>query len=144
MKCRITLAEGAVLPVYQTEGSSGADVKAFLKTPITLDPGEYKAIPTGIYLEIPPGYEVQVRPRSGLAVKYGVTVLNSPGTLDCDYRGEVKVILINHSKRAFEVKNGDRIAQLVFSPVTLCEFEISETLSSTKRGEGGFGSTGVR
>ncbi len=140
---RIKAEKGAVLPQYQTKGAAGADISAFLTRSETLRPGEYKAIPTGLYMEIPEGYEVQVRPRSGLAFKHGVTVLNAPGTIDSDYRGEVKVILINHSDEPFVINNGDRIAQIVVAPVSRLPFEEVRDLSETERGEGGFGSTGV-
>ena len=131
------------MPRYATKGAAGADVSALLSSPITLRPGEYKAIPTGLYMEIPEGYEVQVRPRSGLALKHGITVLNAPGTIDSDYRGEVCVILINHSQKPFVIENGDRIAQLVTAKTSRLEFTEVDDLSATERGEGGFGSTGV-
>ena len=129
------------VPQYQTPGSAGCDLTSAEK--YTLKPGEYYLFKTGIYLEIPDGYEGQIRPRSGLALKHGVTVLNAPGTIDSDYRGEVKVLLINHSKKDFEVSNGDRIAQLVFSKVEQAQFVLKNDVSSTDRGSGGFGSTGV-
>ncbi|MBQ6782220.1 MAG: dUTP diphosphatase [Treponema sp.] len=138
-----TVAEGAVLPEYKTVGAAGCDVCAFLKEPVTLKAGERAMIPTGLAFAIPQGYEVQVRPRSGLAAKNGVTVLNTPGTIDSDYRGEVKVILINLGKDDFTVNNGDRIAQLVVAPVTLGAFQPVASLDQTERGAGGFGSTGV-
>ena len=134
---------GGVIPNYATEGAAGADISAYLSAPVTLRPGEYKAIPTGLFMEIPEGYEVQVRPRSGLALKHGITVLNAPGTIDSDYRGEVKVILINHSSEAFTIQNGDRIAQIVVARVHRLPFVEVDDLSATERGEGGFGSTGV-
>ena len=140
---RVRVEKGAVLPRYATEGAAGADVSAFLPSPITLLPGDYAAIPTGLYLEIPEGYEVQVRPRSGLALREGITVLNAPGTIDSDYRGEVRVILINHSRKPFVIKNGDRIAQFVVARTPRLDFTEVMDLSSTDRGEGGFGSTGV-
>lgn len=145
-KCvvKFTCASGAKVPSYQSKGAAGADVCAFLSEEVVIESGEYKMIPTGLFLEIPEGFEVQVRPRSGLAAKNGVTVLNTPGTIDSDYRGEIKVILINHSKQPFTVKNGDRIAQLVVASVVQADFESAEKLSETERGEGGFGSTGVR
>ena len=133
------------LPSYQTIGSSGADVRANLgKSEVTLDilPGERKLIPTGFCLEIPENYEIQVRPRSGLALKHGITVLNSPGTIDSDYRGEIKVIIYNHGNTDFVINNGDRIAQMVLSPVVKMELEETNDLPETIRGEGGFGSTG--
>lgn len=135
--------EGAIIPEYKTSGAAGADVCAFLSEPVVIKSGEFAMIPTGLSFAIPEGYEIQVRPRSGLAAKNGVTVLNTPGTIDSDYRGEVKVILINHGKDAFTVNNGDRIAQLIVAPVTQGVFEKAEELDSTERGEGGFGSTGV-
>lgn len=128
------------LPAYQTTGSAGMDICANIDW--LLHPGQWSAIPTGIFLEIPEGYECQVRPRSGLAFKNGVTVLNSPGTIDSDFRGEVKVILINHSNTPFVIQQGDRIAQLVFNKVETAVFELSDELSSSERGAGGFGSTG--
>lgn len=145
-KCviKFTCASGAKVPSYQSKGAAGADVCAFLGEDVVIESGEYKMIPTGLFLEIPEGFEVQVRPRSGLAAKNGVTVLNAPGTIDSDYRGEIKVILINHSKQPFTVKNGDRIAQLVVASVVQASFESAERLSATERGEGGFGSTGIR
>lgn len=135
--------EGAIIPEYKTSGAAGADVCAFLSEPVVIKSGEFAMIPTGLSFSIPEGYEIQVRPRSGLAAKNGVTVLNTPGTIDSDYRGEVKVILINHGKDAFTVNNGDRIAQLIVAPVTQGIFEKTDELDSTERGEGGFGSTGV-
>ncbi len=145
-KCEIKiLAENGVkIPSYQTSGAAGADVCAFLEnnSSIILKPFERVLVPTGIKMAIPNGFEVQVRPRSGLAAKNGVTVLNTPGTIDSDYRGEVKVILINLGKDDFEIKNGDRIAQLVVSPVTQGVFVKTDELDETDRGEGGFGHTG--
>ena len=138
-----TLAEGAVLPEYKTSGAAGCDLCAFLSQPVILQPGDRAMIPTGLAFAIPTGYEIQVRPRSGLAAKNGVTVLNTPGTIDSDYRGEVKVILINLGKEAFTVSNGDRIAQLVVAPVTIGAFQPVDSLDQTERGAGGFGSTGV-
>lgn len=138
-----TLAQGAILPSYQTAGAAGADVCACLSQPIVLEPGARAMVPTGLSFEIPYGYEIQVRPRSGLAAKNGVTVLNSPGTIDSDYRGEVKVILINLGSEPFAIAHGDRIAQLIVAPVEQAQFHVVESLSSTQRGQGGFGSTGV-
>ena len=143
MIIKLKLDKGVECPVYSTEGAAGADIKAAPGLSAVIRPGEYLAIPTGIYPEIPEGYEVQVRPRSGLALRNGVTVLNAPGTIDCDYRGEVKVILINHSDAPFTIEDGDRIAQLVVSSVTRARFIDADSLSQTERGEGGFGSTGV-
>lgn len=134
----------AVPPSYKTAGAAGADVCAFLEAPVVIESGARAVIPTGLFFEIPEGYEIQVRPRSGLAAKNGVTVLNTPGTIDSDYRGEMKVILINTGSEPFTVNSGDRIAQLVVSPVVQAAFVPSGTLSQTERGEGGFGSTGVK
>ena len=134
--------DGAKLPVYQTAGSAGADVCAFLKEDFVLEPMERAAIPTGLSFAIPEGYEMQVRPRSGLALKNGITCLNTPGTIDSDYRGEVKVILINLGKEPFTIRNGERIAQLVVKPVVCAGFAPVSILSKTERGAGGFGSTG--
>ena len=144
LNCPIILKEGALAPSYQTEGSAGADISAYLPSgPFTLTKGSFAAIPTGIFVEIPKGYEIQVRPRSGLAFKYGVTVLNAPGTIDSDYRGEIKVVLINHSDKDFIINDGDRIAQLVFAKYTRADYTMTDKLSETDRGNGGFGSTGV-
>lgn len=133
---------GVVIPEYKTAGAAGADVCAFVESPVELNPGDRALIGTGLFFAIPDGYEIQVRPRSGLAAKNGVTVLNAPGTIDSDYRGELKVILINHGKEKFTVNNGDRIAQIVAAPVTRAQFCAVETLDQTERGSGGFGSTG--
>ena len=130
-------------PEYQSLAAAGADLHAFLDSDLILKPGERAAVPTGICLEIPQGYEGQVRPRSGLALKNGIGLLNSPGTIDSDYRGEVKVILINLGQEPFTIKNGDRIAQIVFSPVIQAEFIPMDKLPGSERGDGGFGSTGV-
>ncbi len=132
------------LPSYETTASAGMDIRAFLDGKFTLLPGERKLIKTGLYIEIPEGYEAQVRPRSGLALKNGITVLNSPGTIDADYRGEIGVILINHSNQNFEINSGDRIAQLVFAKVEQAIWNLTDTLNDSQRGEGGFGSTGKK
>jgi dUTP pyrophosphatase len=132
------------LPAYSTPGSSGMDIRASLTAPVTLQPLERSLIPTGIFIEIPEGYEVQVRPRSGLAVKQGITCLNTPGTIDADYRGEVKVILINLSNEPQTIHSGDRIAQLVVQQVEQASWEPVEMLSITERNEGGFGHTGKK
>lgn len=130
------------LPHYQSDDAAGMDLYAAVDTPVSLEPGTHALVPTGLAMALPQGYEAQVRPRSGLAAKHGVTVLNSPGTIDADYRGEVKVILINHGPQAFEITRGERIAQMLVAPVTRASLtEVSE-LSETVRGEGGFGSTG--
>ncbi|MEI9935018.1 MAG: dUTP diphosphatase [Ferruginibacter sp.] len=130
------------LPAYATEGSSGMDLRANLEEPITLEPFDRTLIPTGIFMEIPIGYEAQIRPRSGLAIKQGITCLNTPGTIDSDYRGEVKVILINLSKEPHLIQNGDRIAQMVISKVETAILTSVQELQDTHRGEGGFGHTG--
>ncbi|MBI1836398.1 MAG: dUTP diphosphatase [Flavobacteriia bacterium] len=132
------------LPKYETSASAGVDLRANLETSILLKPLERALIKTGLFLEIPEGYEAQVRPRSGLALKKGITVLNSPGTIDADYRGEIGVILINLSNEIFEIENGERIAQLVFAKVEQANWINVDILSETARGEGGFGSTGVK
>lgn len=137
-------SEEIALPEYETIGSSGADVRAYLSESITLSPFAFTLIPTGLYFEIPMGYEIQVRPRSGLSRRKGITVLNTPGTIDSDYRGELQIILINLGQEDFVIQNGDRIAQLVIAPVTKAEFLITEELEESDRGEGGFGSTGVK
>ena len=130
------------LPKYQTEGSVGMDLSAFIENDILIKPNERKLIPTGIALSLPQNIEGQVRPRSGLSLKYGITVLNSPGTIDSDYRGEIKVILINHGNEDFLIKNNDRIAQLVFNEVVKVSFKEVNNLDQTSRDQKGFGSTG--
>lgn len=141
----IVLEEGAIAPSYETSGAAGADIRAFLpEGELNLKAGQFAMVPTGMRVEIPSGYELQVRPRSGLAAKYGVTVLNAPGTIDSDYRGEVKVILINLSDKDFMIKDGDRIAQFVVAPTYQAEFIKAEHLSDSERGQGGFGSTGIK
>jgi dUTP pyrophosphatase len=136
-------AKALPLPAYQTEWAAGADLVADLESELTLAPLERAAVPTGIAIELPPGFEGQVRPRSGLALKQGVTCLNTPGTIDADYRGEVKVILINLSNTPVTLRRGDRIAQLVVAPVVQARFEEAPALTATARGAGGFGSTGT-
>jgi dUTP pyrophosphatase len=138
------LAHGADLPLpsYESSGAAGMDLRAAVEGPIVLQPGERAAIPTGLTLALPQGYEGQVRPRSGFALREGVTALNSPGTIDADYRGEVKVILINHGGAAVTIARGDRIAQLVVAPVVQAVWSEVDSLDVTGRGEGGFGSTG--
>jgi dUTP pyrophosphatase len=143
MKVKVINRSSHALPAYETGSSAGMDVRANIGEAIVLAPMSRALIPTGLYLEIPHGYECQVRPRSGLALKKGVSVLNTPGTIDADYRGEVGVILFNMSDSAFTVENGERIAQLVFAPVLQVEWDESESLSETERGAGGFGSTGT-
>lgn len=137
---RLPHAEGLDLPAYATEGAAGMDVLA--AEDVTLAPGTRHAVATGLALAIPPGYEVQVRPRSGLALKHGISVPNAPGTIDSDYRGELRVILINHGAEPFAVRRGDRVAQLVLAPVVRARWLEVEDLDETARGEGGFGSTG--
>lgn len=132
------------LPAYQTADAAGLDLQAALEAPLTLEPGKRALVPTGIALAIPKGYEGQVRPRSGLALRHGITLLNSPGTIDADYRGEVKVLLINLGEEPFTVKPGDRIAQLVIAKVERAELVIVRELDETERGAGGYGSTGTR
>lgn len=131
------------LPVYQTPLSAGMDLVANLNEPIVLKPLERQLIPTGLFIELPAGYEAQIRPRSGLAFKYGITVLNTPGTIDADYRGEIKILLINLSNEPFIVKDGERIAQMIISKHETIEWIPAEKLGETVRGEGGFGSTGM-
>jgi dUTP pyrophosphatase len=130
------------LPSYETVGSSGMDLRANLQEPVKLDPLQRALISTGLFIELPLGYEAQVRPRSGLAIKHGVTCLNTPGTIDSDYRGEIKIILINLSNEPFVIQHGERIAQMVVQPVTKAEWEIVKILNESKRGAGGFGHTG--
>ena len=142
MKIRINSLSGTY-PSYETEGSAGMDIRAYLEEPVIIEPGKRALIPTGLFMEFEPGCEVQIRARSGLAVKYVIGLVNGIGTIDSDYRGEVKVALINMGEEAFAVRNGDRIAQMVISPVVQAEVEAAEELSDTERGEGGFGSTGV-
>ena len=138
------LSSDVLTPKYETAGSSGMDIAAYVKQDLIINPGDKALIPTGFSLSIPQGYEVQIRPRSGLAAKKSITVLNTPGTIDADYRGEVKVILINFGKEKFSVKKGERIAQMVVCPVTQAQLEEVEELSATSRGAGGFGSTGAK
>ena len=136
------LSKDVILPKYKTDGSSGLDLAANIDKQIEIHPGKSEIIPTGIAVAVPKNFEIQIRPRSGLAAKNNITVLNTPGTIDSDYRGEIKVILINLGNDDFVIKNGDRIAQMVISPVIKTEFEIVDELPNTLRGLGGFGSTG--
>ena len=142
MKVKIINKSNNPIPNYETSLSAGMDLRAYAEEPITLNPGERKLIKTGLHIELPEGYEAQVRPRSGLAFKKGITVLNSPGTIDADYRGDVGVILINHSDEEFVVNSGDRIAQLVISKFEKVDWETSDKINLTSRGASGFGSTG--
>jgi dUTP pyrophosphatase len=137
--------EGLQLPAYETDLAAGADLRAAVSDtdPMVLKPGERALVPTGFCMALPAGYEAQIRPRSGLAYKHGLTCLNTPGTIDADYRGEVKVLLINHGQDAFTINRGERIAQMVIAPITQPAFEVVTELSDTARGAGGFGSTGV-
>lgn len=130
-------------PAYATALSAGMDLRAFTDEEIELKPGERKLIPTGISIELPPGYEAQIRPRSGLAIHSGITMLNSPGTIDADYRGEIKLIAVNFSQNTFVIRNGDKLAQMVIAKFESIEWENAETLSLTERQNGGFGSTGL-
>lgn len=146
-KCKVYNASDNALPAYESAMAAGLDVRANLSEPMVLNPGERKLVPTGLYLELPENCEAQIRPRSGLAFKHGITVLNSPGTIDPDYRGEVKVLLINLSNEAFEIQNGERIAQMVISRFQQIEWQpVSsvEELSDTERGAGGFGHSGKK
>jgi len=140
VRCAVT--QGS-LPEYKSEGASGADLRAALPEDVVLKPGARALISTGLHLEIPAGIEGQVRPRSGLALERGITVLNSPGTVDSDYRGELKILLVNLGESDFRVRNGDRIAQIVFSPVLRVSFQRQDAVADTHRGSGGFGSTGI-
>jgi dUTP pyrophosphatase len=141
---RVPCAGDAIsLPSYASPGSAGADIRAHLEAPLTLAAGERALVPTGLHLQIPPGLEAQVRPRSGLAVKSGITVLNAPGTIDSDYRGEIKVLLVNLGSESATIQPGDRIAQLVFASVVTVQFDRVPALEQTGRGSGGFGSTGA-
>lgn len=130
------------LPTYATTGSSGLDIRANLNTPIVIEPFNRVLVPTGLFVEIPQGFEAQIRPRSGLAIKQGITCLNTPGTIDADYRGEIQVILINLSKETATINHGDRIAQMVFAKIEQVQFVQVPTINETLRGQGGFGSTG--
>lgn len=144
MQIKILNKSNHKLPNYETLSSAGMDLRAFVSAPITLEPMDRAIIKTGLFIELPVGYEAQVRPRSGLAAKKGVTVLNAPGTIDADYRGEVGVILINLSSESFTVENGERIAQMVIAKHERAEWNEVEVLSETSRGSGGFGSTGIK
>ena len=133
-----------ITPKYKTDGSSGVDLSAFLDKEVVIKPNSSELIPTGLQVAIPEEFEIQIRPRSGLAAKESIGVLNSPGTIDSDYRGELKIILFNHSKKDFIINNGDRIAQMVLVPIIKMEFEEVDSLPDTVRGQGGFGSTGKK
>ena len=142
MKVKVVNSSAFALPEYQTPLSAGLDIRANLSESITLSPLERAMVPTGLYVELPEGYEMQIRPRSGLAAKHGITVLNSPGTMDADYRGEIKVILVNLSNTPFTIEPGERIAQMIVARYEQVEWQAVESLSETERGAGGFGSTG--
>ena len=144
MKVKVVNKSGIDLPQYATEFSAGMDVRAAIDAPVVLEPLQRAMIPTGLYLQIPEGYEVQVRPRSGLAAKKGITVLNAPGTIDADYRGQVCVILVNLSNDSFTVERGERVAQLVLAKHEIIEWEETDALEDSARGDGGFGSTGTK
>jgi len=144
MHVKVINKSGHPLPEYATPASAGLDLRAFIEAPITLAPLQRALIPTGLYIELPVGYEAQVRPRSGLAFKHGLTVLNSPGTIDADYRGEVKVLLVNLSDAPFTVENGERVAQMVLAKHEQITWQPATSLSSTERGTGGYGSTGTK
>ncbi len=140
---RLPQGEGLPIPGYMSEHAAGADIRAAVREQLTLLPGARALVPTGFSIALPPGYEAQVRPRSGLAIRCGVTCLNAPGTIDADYRGEVHVVLANFGTEPFVIRRGDRIAQMVVAPVARASFELVEELPPTVRGDGGFGSTGV-
>ena len=142
MKVKVVNTSAFALPEYQTPLSAGLDIRANLTESITLSPLERAMVPTGLFVELPEGYEMQIRPRSGLAAKHGITVLNSPGTIDADYRGEIKVILVNLSNTPFTIEPGERIAQMIVARYEQVEWQAVESLSETERGAGGFGSTG--
>ncbi|MCS6968931.1 MAG: dUTP diphosphatase [Cytophagales bacterium] len=143
MEIKIINRSGNPLPTYQTPLSAGMDICAHLQAPVTLAPFERALIPTGLLIELPPGYEAQIRPRSGLALKYGISIVNAPGTIDADFRGEIQVLLINLGNQPFTVQNGDRIAQMVVARHERITWRVVEELSSTERGAGGYGSTGI-
>lgn len=142
MKINIINHSGQPLPQYETEHAAGMDLRAFVESAVTIKPLQRVLIPTGLHIELPVGYEAQVRPRSGLAYKHGISIVNAPGTIDADYRGEIKVLLINLSDTEFVVNNGDRIAQMVIAKHETVSWELTETLSDTTRGAGGYGHTG--
>lgn len=146
MKVKVSIINRShhALPSYSTLLSAGMDIRANLDAPITLQPGERRLIPTGLFIALPEGYEAQIRPRSGLAIKHGITVLNSPGTIDADYRGEVGIIIINHSDKAFVIEDGERVGQMVVARYSRVEWNETDSLDDTERGAGGFGHTGVK
>ena len=142
LNIQIVRQPGVQLPRYMTEHAAGMDIHAALAEDIIIKPGERALVGTGLAVAIPPGYEAQIRPRSGLAIKNGITLLNSPGTIDADYRGEIKIIMINHGMDDFMVKSGDRLAQMIIAPVVRCVWEERQKLNESQRGSGGFGHTG--
>ena len=137
------VSKSGELPTYATEGSAGADLRAYLDEPITLMPGERRLVPTGLFVEIPPGFEAQIRARSGLAIKHGIGLVNGIGTVDSDYRGEWNIPMINWGQEPYTINNGDRIAQAVFARCERAEFQLASEIDETERGEGGFGHTGI-
>lgn len=143
LKVKIINRSHHALPAYATEGSAGMDIRAFVKHPIVLQPLERVLVPTGLYIELPRGYECQIRPRSGLALKHGITIANAPGTVDSDYRGEIGIIVINLSKDSFVINDGERICQMVIAPYQRVEWQQVDTLDDTTRGAGGFGHSGT-
>ncbi len=142
MNIKIINTSGHPLPSYETEHSAGMDIRAGLTEPLVIGPLQRVLVPTGLFIELPVGFEAQIRPRSGFAIKHGITVLNTPGTIDADYRGEIKVILINLSDQAYTIQNGDRIAQMIIARHEKAEWQVAESLEESGRGPGGFGSTG--
>ena len=145
MKAEIKIiSKSGVLPTYETEGSAGADLRAYLDEPVTLQPGERRLVPTGLFVELPVGIEAQIRARSGMAIKHGIGLVNGIGTVDSDYRGEWNVPLINFSNEPYTIHNGDRIAQVVFASYVKGEFIVTEKIDETERGAGGFGHTGIK
>lgn len=145
MKAEIKIiSKSGILPTYETEGSAGADLRAYLDEPVTLQPGERRLVPTGLFVELPVGIEAQIRARSGMAIKHGIGLVNGIGTVDSDYRGEWNVPLINFSSEPYTIHNGDRIAQVVFASYVKGEFVVTEKIDETERGAGGFGHTGIK
>lgn len=145
MKAEIKIiSKSGILPTYETDGSAGADLRAYIDEPVTLQPGERRLVPTGLFVELPMGVEAQIRARSGMAIKHGIGLVNGIGTVDSDYRGEWNIPLINFSNEPYTINNGDRIAQVVFANYVKGEFVMTEKIDETKRGDGGFGHTGVK
>lgn len=138
------ISKSGFLPTYETEGSAGADIRAYLKEAVTLRPGERMLIPTGLFIELPPGIEAQVRARSGLSIKHGISLVNGVGTVDSDYRGEWNIPVINFGQKPYTIHNGDRIAQVIFSSYVRGEFQVVSAIRETERGSGGFGHTGIK